>query len=87
MPHTKSAIKRLKTNEERHIRNKAVKSRLRTLKRNFLEAVDGGKADEAKSMLPGLFSEYDKAAKKGVIKENTANRNKKRFTLKLAVQK
>jgi small subunit ribosomal protein S20 len=84
MAQRKSAIKSVKTNEERHVRNKAVKSKLKTINRTFDETLESGKIDEAKAMLPGLYSEYDKAAKKRVIKVPTADRHKSRLTFKVA---
>ncbi|MDP8217790.1 MAG: 30S ribosomal protein S20 [Candidatus Theseobacter exili] len=86
MAQRKSAIKSVITNEKRHVRNKAVKSQLKTITRNFDETLESGKIDEAKAMLPGLYSEYDKAAKKRVIKVPTANRNKSRLTFKIAAK-
>lgn len=83
MAHTKSAIKSLRTSREKHVRNKAVKSRLKTLTRHYLETVDAGKLDDARTMLPGIYSEYDKAAKKGVIKTENADRHKGRLALKV----
>lgn len=41
--------------------------------------VAGGKLDEAQKMLPETYKAIDKAAKRGVIKENTAARKKSRL--------
>ncbi len=47
MANIKSQIKRIKTNEKAHQRNKAVKSELRTQVRKFREAVESGNVEEA----------------------------------------
>ena len=47
MANIKSQIKRIKTNEKAHQRNKAVKSELRTHVRKFREAVESGNVEEA----------------------------------------
>lgn len=81
MPNIKSAKKRLRQNETRRIENLEVKSRMKTFRRKFLESLESD-ADSA-----GAYSRYcsalDKAVKKGVIKKNTAVRNKSRAAAKL----
>ena len=75
MANTRSAEKQERQGVKRNTRNRAVKSRLRSsLKKARTEAATG-KAD-----LSAGFSEIDKAAKKGVIKKNTAGRYKSRIT-------
>ena len=78
MPNSKSAKKRLRQSEERRVRNRAVKSTLRTLTRKFREAVTANQLDDAKSMLPRLSKAWDQAAAKGVVHENKASRMKSR---------
>lgn len=87
MPHTKSAVKHLRKSQEQQARSKAVKARLKTLTKKFIELVEKKKLDDAKALLPGLYSEYDKAAKKGVIKSENADRHKGRLTVKVLEQK
>ena len=50
MANIKSQIKRIKQNEKRHQRNKAVKSGLKTAVRKFREAADAGEKDQAISL-------------------------------------
>ncbi|HXG58289.1 MAG TPA: 30S ribosomal protein S20 [Thermoanaerobaculia bacterium] len=77
MANIRSAEKQRRQAEKRKIRNRAGKSRLRTALKKARAAVAEGKGD--KDVLATGFSEIDKAAKKGFIKENTANRYKSRL--------
>jgi small subunit ribosomal protein S20 len=72
----KSQIKRNGQNEKRRLRNKAVKSELRTLVRHFREAVATGDADAAGSALRAASRKLDKAVSKGVIHRNQAANRK-----------
>ena len=64
--------------EKRKARNRAGKSSLRTALRKARTSVQGGDAD--KETLATGFSAIDKAAKTGLIKDNTANRYKARLS-------
>jgi len=71
----KSQIKRIKTNEKARLRNKAVKSKLRTQIRAFRTAADAGEAEKAQELARVACRSLDKAVSKGVIhKNNAANR-------------
>jgi small subunit ribosomal protein S20 len=71
----KSQIKRNKQNEKARLRNKAVKSSLKTSVRKFREAADAGNLDEATVAMRTAARSLDKAASKGVIhKRQAANR-------------
>jgi len=72
----KSQIKRNRTNEERRLRNKAVKSQLKTLIRSFREAATAGDKDAADAALRSASRKLDKAASKGVIHKNQAANRK-----------
>jgi len=80
----KSQIKRNKQNEKARLRNKAVKSSLRTSVRKFREAADGGKAAEAEIALRAACRQLDKAASKGVIHKNQAANRKSAIARRLA---
>jgi small subunit ribosomal protein S20 len=84
MPNTKSAERRARNSLRKHARNISVKSRLKTLEKNYLSLVSSGKKDEAAAALRGVSSAFDKAAKSGVIHSATANRKKSRLTVRLA---
>ena len=84
MPNTKSAAKALRNSERKRLRNKSVKSSLHTLQKRFLGLVTAGKKDEAAALLPQVASALDKAAKRGVIHGNSADRRKSRLSIRLA---
>lgn len=84
MPNKKSAIKRVKTDEEKRLRNKATLSRTRTARRQVLEALTSGDKPASVEKLNAYYGELDKAVKKGVMKANTASRYKSRCATKVA---
>ena len=77
MANIASAEKQRRQAEKRKARNRAGKSTLRTTLKKARTSIQGGDAD--KETLSTSFSAIDKAAKKGLIKENTANRYKSRL--------
>ena len=76
MANIKSQIKRNITNEKARLRNKAVKSELKTLVRRVREAVAAGDKGAASSALAVASRKLDKAASKGVIHANQAANRK-----------
>ena len=76
MANIKSQIKRNKQNEKARIRNKAVKSELKTSVRKFREAADTGDAEAALTAMRAASIKLDKAASKGVIHKNQAANRK-----------
>jgi small subunit ribosomal protein S20 len=72
----KSQLKRIKTNEKARLRNKAVKSSLKTSVRKFREAADAGDRDAAVQAMTTASRQLDKAASKGVIHANQAANRK-----------
>jgi len=81
MPNIKSAKKRLRQNETNRVENLEVKTRMKTFRRQFLESLES-EADSG-AAYSSYCSSLDKAVKKGVIKKNTAVRNKTRAAAKL----
>jgi small subunit ribosomal protein S20 len=77
----------MRNSARKHTQNTSVKSRLKTLERNFLETVKAGKKDEAATALRSAIAGFDKAAKGGVIHARTASRKKSRLTTRLAALK
>ena len=79
-----SAEKRHRQSEERRLRNKAVKSSVRTSAKKFVvlaqktgrTPTDVGAAEAA---LKDMIKKIDTAAQKGIIKKNTAARKKSRM--------
>ncbi len=76
MANIKSQIKRNRQNEKRRLRNKSVKSSLKTAIRKFNEAVAAGDAETAGTLLRDASRRLDKAASKGVIHKNQAANRK-----------
>jgi small subunit ribosomal protein S20 len=76
----KSQIKRNKQNEKRRLRNRAVRSELRTREKAALAAA--GTEGEAEA-LRLTIKRIDKAAAKGVIHKNAAARKKSRLVARI----
>ncbi|PZR53651.1 30S ribosomal protein S20 [Xylanimonas oleitrophica] len=76
MANIKSQIKRIKTNEKARLRNKAVKSELKTHVRRVREAVAAGDKEAASAALALASKKLDKAVSKGVIHTNQAANRK-----------
>ena len=76
MANIKSQQKRNLTNERARLRNKSVKSALRTAVRAFREAAAAGEKDKAAELLVSTGRKLDKAASKGVIHKNQAANKK-----------
>ena len=76
MANIKSQIKRNRQNEAARLRNKAVKSALKTAIRRFREAADAGDAATAAVELRTASRALDKATSKGVIHANQAANKK-----------
>jgi len=72
----KSQLKRIRTNEKARLRNKAVKSELKTYVRRVREAVAAGDKDAATTALATASRKLDKAVSKGVIHQNQAANRK-----------
>ena len=74
MANHKSALKRARQNEIRRLRNKAVKTRVKSLVKDVRLAASENSSEDAALKLDTAKSVIDKAAKKGVIKKQTASR-------------
>jgi len=79
-----SALKRKRQSDKRAVLNKAQRTRLRHQVRELRRAIKAGDGERARTLLPETVSLIDKNLKRGVIKENTANRFKSRLMLRLA---
>jgi len=75
MANIRSAEKQRRQSEKAKVRNRAGKSRLKSALKTAHSAVAERKAD-----LKAAFSEIDKAARRGIIKDNTADRYKSRLS-------
>ena len=84
MPNIKSAKKRVLVIEKKTLRNKAVKSALKTQVKKFLSAIEAGDKEIATKLFPETVSAIDGAVTKGVIHKNNANNRKAKLAKKLA---
>jgi small subunit ribosomal protein S20 len=78
MANIRSAEKQRRQADKAKVRNRTGKSRLKSALKGARAAVNEGKAD-----LSAAFSEIDRAAKRGIIKNNTADRYKSRLSAAL----
>ena len=76
MANIKSQIKRIKTNEKARLRNKIVRSSLRTAVRKFRDALTAGDKTVINAELRNASQALDVAVAKGVIHSNTAANKK-----------
>ncbi len=83
MANTKSAERRARNSARKADRNRASKSRLKTLEKKYLGFVQAGKKDDAATALRDVTSALDKASKTGLLHWATVNRKKSRLSLKL----
>ncbi len=84
MPNTASAERRTRSSARRAERNQSAKSRIKTLERNYLQAVTAKDKTAASAALRAVSSALDKAAKTCIVHRATANRKKSRLAVKLA---
>jgi len=78
MPQHKSPMKRMKTDKKREARNNYVTRTLKTLAKKIRSEMP---MEEKQKLLETVYSQLDKAAKKGVIHNRTASRRKSRIAL------
>lgn len=84
MANTKSALKRVRQTKRRTERNRAEKSRIKTLRKKTEELVASGKKEEAEKALRELSSAVDKAVKKSLVHKNKAANVKRKAAKALA---
>ena len=76
MANIKSQKKRIRTSEKARVRNRAVRSELKTLVRRVHEAVEEGNAEAAQAAASRAYKRLDQAASKGIIHKNQASNRK-----------
>ena len=81
MANTRSAIKRIRQNEKRRQRNRAVRSSIRTSLKTARAVTD--KTAESKAVVLNAIRALDRAVSQGVIHRNTAARKKSALARKL----
>ncbi len=83
MANIRSSEKDIRKTKVRTAHNQTVKSRIRTLRKKVLAAVETKDAAAAAASLSEFSSAADKAAKTNVLKKNTSSRLKSRLALKV----
>jgi len=79
MPIIRAAKKHIRQSAKRKTRNLERKNKMKELVKKIKDLSLEGKADEAREFLPSANKAIDKAAKAGLIKDNTASRKKARI--------
>lgn len=79
MPNIKSVKKDVKKSRERHARNVAVKSRVKTFVKKARATIETGDVESIKQAISTTASVIDKAAGKSIIHKNAAARRKSRL--------
>ena len=80
MANHKSAVKRARQNEIRRLRNKATRTRVKSIVKEVRTSAGKASSEETKVLLNTAQSVIDKASKKGVIHKRTAARKISRLT-------
>ncbi|ACB84759.1 30S ribosomal protein S20 [Natranaerobius thermophilus] len=82
MPNIKSAKKRVRVTRKKTLRNKHVKTMVKTAIKKFELALQNEDVETAREELKNATKTIDKAVSKGVIHKNNAARKKSRLTAK-----
>lgn len=83
MANIKSAKKRVKTSEKSRVNNVALRSRMRSLIKKVVTAIEGGNKEEAATAYTAATPLIDGAVNKGLIHKNKAARHKSRLNTKI----
>lgn len=84
MANIASQIKRNRQSERARVKNKAVRSSVKTSLKKFRSAVEAGERDAATELYRAAARDLDKAASKGVVHANYAANKKARMAKKLS---
>ena len=85
MANTASALKEIRKNARRRVRNRLVRTSTRTQVKRATQAIKSGDQDAAEQVRLATVA-IDKAASKGVIHKNAAARRKARMAKKMHAQ-
>ena len=78
-----SAKKRMRQNIKRRVRNRIVRSKTRTSVKKANQLIEAGDQSAAVAAVQAAMSQLDRAAQKGVVHHNNADRRKSRLAKKL----
>lgn len=84
MAHTLTGNKNIRQNEKRRLRNRSIKSALRTQMRSVLDLIQKKDKASAEKSLRAACRLFDRAARKGVIHANAAARYKSRLAVRVS---
>ena len=84
MANIKSAIKRVRQSARRRVRNRIVRSSMRTFVKKARTILEEGDKAQAAGAVREAISALDKAAQKGIIHRNSADRRKSRLMKRLS---
>ena len=84
MPNTKSAAKRARQAEKKRLYNRVIKTRIKNVRNELFKAISAKDKNKAMALLSTYSSVLDRAARKGVIKANTASRRKSRAAIQIS---
>ncbi len=87
MPITKGAEKAHRRSLRKHVFNVRRNRTMLDVVKKMRKLIAAGKPAEAEAMLPTAYKAIDKAAKRGVIKDNTAARKKSRLVAAISKAK
>ncbi len=87
MPHNNSALKRMRQNEARRLRNKSRLSELKTIRKQLLRALHDKEQAKAEGLYGKLSQRLDQAAANKTIHKNSASRVKSRIATKITAAK
>ncbi|MFC2948409.1 30S ribosomal protein S20 [Virgibacillus sediminis] len=83
MANIKSAIKRVDVNNKKRAHNQKFKSEMRSQIKRLEKLVDAKDTENAKAQLQTAMKQIDKAVQKGLIHQNSGNRQKSRLAQKV----
>jgi len=84
LPHSLSAQKRVRQDEKRRLRTRAVRSSMKTYTKKLLSALEAGDADQARTEYRAASRAIDKAVTRGALHKRTGARQKSRLAARLS---
>jgi len=83
MPQSKSAIKRMRSDETKRVRNQSTLTKLKTNTKKLTKELETNDIEAAKKQGAVTAREFDKAASRGIIPKKRADRKKSRIAKSL----
>jgi small subunit ribosomal protein S20 len=84
MPNIKSAKKRVRQTNKKHLRNIARKSAIKTAIKDMKSALESKDVAQAKELLKDINAKLSRAKSKGILHANTAARKMSRLAKKVS---